>query len=80
LQGFDRLFGAFFTNVESSTNRPTSTSQMIGNQPLITLWFIGLLLLIDLFANLENLICETSESVAIPGLVLSLGVENIDVI
>jgi hypothetical protein len=35
LQGYDRLFGAFFTNVEISTNRPTSTSWKIGNQQLI---------------------------------------------
>jgi hypothetical protein len=35
LQGYDRLFGAFFSNIKISTNRPTSTSQKIGNQPLI---------------------------------------------
>jgi hypothetical protein len=27
------LFEAFFTNIKISTNRPTSTSQKIGNQP-----------------------------------------------
>jgi hypothetical protein len=36
LQGYDRLFGAFFTNVKISTNRPTSTSRKIGNQPPIS--------------------------------------------
>jgi hypothetical protein len=35
LQGYDRLFRAFFTNVEISTNRPTSTTQKTRNQPLI---------------------------------------------
>jgi hypothetical protein len=35
LQSYDHLFGAFFTNVEISTNRPTSTSKKIGNLPLI---------------------------------------------
>jgi hypothetical protein len=38
LQGYDRLFGAFFFNVEISTNRLTSTSQKIGTQLLIK-WY-----------------------------------------
>jgi hypothetical protein len=38
LQGYDRLFRAFFTNIEISTNRPTSTSRKIRNQPLIK-WY-----------------------------------------
>jgi hypothetical protein len=41
----------------------------------VTLWFFGLLLLIVLFGHLEHLICETIESVAIPGLMLPLGVK-----
>jgi hypothetical protein len=36
LQGYNRLFGAFFANVKISNNRPTSTSRKIGNQPLIS--------------------------------------------
>jgi hypothetical protein len=44
------------------------------------LWFFGLLLLIGLFGCLEHLICETLESVIVLGLVLSLGVEDIDAI
>jgi hypothetical protein len=35
-QGYDHLFRVFFTNVKISTNRPTSTSRKIGNQPLFT--------------------------------------------
>jgi hypothetical protein len=42
----------------------------------IALWFFGLLLLIDLLDHLEHLICETLESNAVLGLVLSLRVEN----
>jgi hypothetical protein len=38
LQGYDRLLGAFFTNIEISTNRPNSTSRKIGNQLLITFY------------------------------------------
>jgi hypothetical protein len=41
LQVYDHLFGAFFTNIEISTNRPTSTSWKIGNQPLIAYISIG---------------------------------------
>jgi hypothetical protein len=33
---YDSLFRAFFTNVDISTNRHTSTSRKIENQPLIT--------------------------------------------
>jgi hypothetical protein len=39
----------------------------------VTLWLIGLFLLIALFGHLEHLICETLELVTILGLVLSLG-------
>jgi hypothetical protein len=46
----------------------------------VTLWFFGLLLLIGLFGRLEKLICETLELVAVPGFVLSLGMENANVI
>jgi hypothetical protein len=35
LQDYDHLFGACFTNVKISTNRLTSTSWKIGNQPPI---------------------------------------------
>jgi hypothetical protein len=41
----------------------------------VALGILGLFLLIGPFGRLENLICETLESVAIPGLVLSLGVK-----
>jgi predicted benzoate:H+ symporter BenE len=34
--------------------------------------------LVGLFGHLEDLICKSLESVAVPGLVLSLGVENAD--
>jgi hypothetical protein len=46
----------------------------------VTLWFFGLFFLIGHFGRLEHLICETLESVTVSGLVLSLGVENVDVI
>jgi hypothetical protein len=42
--------------------------------------FFGLFLLIDPFGRFEYFICETLELVAVLGLVLSLGVENTDVI
>jgi hypothetical protein len=45
----------------------------LGEVTLGTLW---LFLLINPFGHLENLICKMLESVAVPGLVLSLGVEN----
>jgi hypothetical protein len=41
----------------------------------VTLGFFELFLLIDPFGRLEHLICKTLESVAVPGLVHSLGVE-----
>jgi hypothetical protein len=40
----------------------------------------GLFLLIGPFGRLEHLIYETLESVAVSGLVLSLGVKNADAI
>jgi hypothetical protein len=43
-------------------------------------WFFGLLLLIDLFSHLKHLICKTLESITVPGLVLSLVIENADLI
>jgi hypothetical protein len=46
----------------------------------VTLRFFGLFLLIAPFGRLEYFICETLESVAVLGLVLSLGVENTDAI
>jgi hypothetical protein len=46
----------------------------------VALGILGLFLLISPFGCLENLICETLESVAVPGLVLSLGVENANAI
>jgi hypothetical protein len=46
----------------------------------VALWFFGLLLLIDLFGHLEHLIFETLELIAIPGLVLPLGMENANAI
>jgi hypothetical protein len=46
----------------------------------VALWIFGLLLLIGLLGCLEHLICETMESVTVPGLVLSLEVENADLI
>jgi hypothetical protein len=42
----------------------------------VTLGFFRLFLLIAPLGRLENLIYKTLESVAVPGLVLSLGVEN----
>jgi hypothetical protein len=42
----------------------------------VALWFIRPFPLIGLFGRLENLICETLESVIVPGLVLCLGMEN----
>jgi hypothetical protein len=47
---------------------------------VIAIWFFGLLLLIVLFGHLEYLICETLKSVVVLGLVLSLRVENADLI
>jgi hypothetical protein len=46
----------------------------------VALGILGLFLLIGPFGHLENLICETLESIAVPGLVLSLGVKNADAI
>jgi hypothetical protein len=46
----------------------------------VALWFIRLLLLIDFFGRREHLICETLESVAVQGLVLSLRIENANAI
>jgi hypothetical protein len=46
----------------------------------VTLGILGLLLLIGQLGLLENLIYITLESIAVSGLVLSLGVENANVI
>jgi hypothetical protein len=46
----------------------------------VGLRFFGLFLLIGPFGHLEDFICETLESVAVLGLVLSLGVEDVDAI
>jgi hypothetical protein len=44
----------------------------------ISFWVFQLLLLIDLFGRLEDLICKALQSVVVPSLVLSLEVENKD--
>jgi hypothetical protein len=44
----------------------------------VALGFLGLFLLVGLFGCLEYFICETLESVTVPGLVLSMEVENAD--
>jgi hypothetical protein len=41
---------------------------------------LRLLLLIGIFGRLKHLSCEALESVKVPGLVLSLGVKNADLI
>jgi hypothetical protein len=46
----------------------------------VTLGFFSLFLLISPFGRLEHKICETLESAAVSGLVLSLGVENANAI
>jgi hypothetical protein len=46
----------------------------------VALGIIRLLLLISRLGHLENLICKTLESIAVSGLVLSLGVKNTNVI
>jgi hypothetical protein len=46
----------------------------------VSLWIFGLLFLVGLFRQLEDLICKALQSVVVPGLVLSLGVENIDLV
>jgi hypothetical protein len=46
----------------------------------VALGFFGLFLLIDPFGRLEHLIYETLESVAVSSLVLSLGMDNADMI
>jgi hypothetical protein len=46
----------------------------------VTLGILGLLLLIGRLHRLRNLIYKTLESVAVSGLVLSLGVENANAI
>jgi hypothetical protein len=46
----------------------------------VTFRFFRLFLLISPIGRLEHLICEILESVTVPSLVLSLGVENIDAI
>jgi hypothetical protein len=44
----------------------------------VALRFFMLFLLIDPFGRLEHLICKTLESVIVLGLVLSLGLKNVD--
>jgi hypothetical protein len=46
----------------------------------VTLGFFGLFLFINPLGHLEHLICKTLELVTVSVLVLSLGVENADVI
>jgi hypothetical protein len=46
----------------------------------VTLGILRLLLMIGRLGLLENLICKTLESLTVLGLVLSLGVENANVI
>jgi hypothetical protein len=46
----------------------------------ITLGILVLFLLICPFSHPENLICKTLESVTVLGLMLSLGVQNVDAI
>jgi hypothetical protein len=46
----------------------------------VALWFFTVILLIGLLGHLERLICETLESVTVLSLVLSLGVEDANVI
>jgi hypothetical protein len=46
----------------------------------VTLGFLRLFLLISPIGRLEYLICDTLESVAVPGLVLFVGIEGADVI
>jgi hypothetical protein len=46
----------------------------------VTPGLLGLFLLKGPFGRLELLICESLESVIVPGLVLSLGVKNADAI
>jgi hypothetical protein len=46
----------------------------------VTLGFFRLFLLIGPFGRLEHLPCETLESVVVPSVMLSLGVENADAI
>jgi hypothetical protein len=46
----------------------------------VTLGLFRLFLLTGPFGRLDHLIYETLESIVVPGLVLSLGVENADVI
>jgi hypothetical protein len=46
----------------------------------VALGILRLFLLIGAFCCLENLICKTLESVVVPGLVLSLDVEDANAI
>jgi hypothetical protein len=46
----------------------------------VALGFFRLFLLIDPFGHLEHHICKTLKSIIVSGLLLSLGVENTDVI
>jgi hypothetical protein len=46
----------------------------------VTLGFFWLFLLIDPFGRLEHLICKTLVSVTVSGLMLSVEIENTDVI
>jgi hypothetical protein len=46
----------------------------------VALGFFKLFLLIAPFGRLEHLICKILESIAVPGLVFFLGVENVDAI
>jgi hypothetical protein len=42
----------------------------------VTLWIFGLLVLVNLLGQIQDLICKALQSVAIPGLSFSMGVEN----
>jgi hypothetical protein len=53
---------------------------LLGSFGEVTLGFFKLFLLINPFGHLEHLICETLKLVVVPGLVLSLVVENVDAI
>jgi hypothetical protein len=46
----------------------------------VAFWVFWLLLMINLFGHLEDLICKTLRSVVVPGLVLPLGVEDADLV
>jgi hypothetical protein len=77
----DHLRYSGVVGLTAMTSRPTvDVVDLLMSFGEVALRFLMLLLLIGLFGRLEHLIYETLESVVVPSLVLSLGMENVNAI